>query len=494
MRDMIRRILVLLCAAWSVASCGGDGGSSDGDQDMGADDAGGGGDPAPDMAVKFGVSPRDFNGDDFDDVLVGAPGSTGAMPQGYVNVYFGADSPTLDGTADRTLVGESSGDQFGKSVAAADDFNDDSYADIIVGSPGDGAGGTSAGRVDIFFGGPGATFDDEADWTVLGATDDRLGASVSSAGDLNGDDIADVVVGAPGSAITGPGKALVFLGESDPGCPPTIPCDALAADASLTGNPIDDYEFGQSVSAADLDGDGFDDVIVGAPGAPLNGIAYVFNGGAGAFDPVSDEQLAGTGVGEDFGYAVLGLSDTNGDGVDDVAVGAWHNGGGGANAGAAYVFFGGTAGVSTVAAGTIYGAGSTFFGATLGTGDFNGDGLGDLAVGHRFMTQVRVYLGVVDALAFDDAPDRVFGGSTSIVAAAGTVGDVNHDGFDEVIVGGPSDSTAIVYFGANPLDGTSEGTLMGVLGDMFGDAVAWSVPSFPAGAPMCVPPRWPSGG
>ena len=441
--------------ALGAASCGGgdgDGQSRDAAADVGRI-ADGMNQPA-DGATPGLLTRRDFNNDGFDDIVVGAPGLLG----GEVLVYFGGGA--FDTTPDGTL------DASGISLGVAD-FNDDGFGDVIAGSPADGVGGVDAGRVDVFFGGAGATLDAESDWTARGASGDRLGTSVAGAGDVNGDGFGDIVVGAPGDQDTMNGRALVFFGAADPD---------TGADGSLLGDAAGDA-FGASVAwASDVNRDTFDDVIVGAPeagGTPTtgDGAATLFLGGAGAtFDEIADGTFSG--VAEEFGTAVLGLGDANGDGHGDFAVGAPRALGG---VGRVYVFLGGNA-IDSASDAQIEGDGTSaaFFGTTLGAGDFNGDGLGDLSAGFQFLGRVEVYLGT--RMALDEIRDHAMD-ITATSGVAGTVGDLNNDGFDEVAVGGPSASEVRIFLGGNPVDETtSDGTLTGAPAEQFGAALASALP------------------
>src|SRR5439155_13951577 len=136
----------------------------------------------------------DVSGGGLADVVVGADlNAAGGAGAGRVYVFYGG--PGADAVADLTLTGAAAGDAFGNSVSSAGDVNGDGYADVIVGAYLNDAGGTDAGRAYVYYGGPGA--DAVADLTLTGAAaGDSFGYSVSSAGDVNGDGYADVIVGA----------------------------------------------------------------------------------------------------------------------------------------------------------------------------------------------------------------------------------------------------------------------------------------------------------
>jgi hypothetical protein len=141
------------------------------------------------------ASAGDFNHDGFSDVIVGAyHNDAGGAEAGRAYVYFGDPHP--DATPDLTLTGEAAGDAFGYGVAGAGDLNGDGFADVVVGAYGNDAGGSAAGRAYVYYGGKAP--DTLPDFTVTGeATLDNLGYAVSSAGNLQGEGIADLVVAAP---------------------------------------------------------------------------------------------------------------------------------------------------------------------------------------------------------------------------------------------------------------------------------------------------------
>ena len=387
--------------------------------------------------------------------------------------------PTIDASvADVKLVGESSSDRFGISVASAGDFNGDGKDDVIVGAYADDDGGDGSGCAFIFFGGvsPGTINASVADIKLVGEDDhDYFGWSVSSAGDFNGDGKDDVIVGAEmdDDGGDGSGCAFIFFGRTVTG---TI--DAANADVKLVGGDAGDG-FGRSVSGVgDFNGDGKDDVIVGAwfddDGDYDSGCAFIFFGRGSPPDTIdvasADIKLVGTDREDRFGYSVSGAGDFNGDGKDDVIVGAYQDDDGGYRSGCAFIFFGGTApGTINASAADIKLVGedsNDWFGYSVSkAGDFNGDGKDDVIVGARydddggdgsgcaFIFFGRASFGTIDAsnaeikLIGEDSEDG-FGFSVS------GAGDFNGDGKDDVIVGarydddgGDSSGCAFIFFG-----------------------------------------------
>ena len=409
-----------------------------------------------------------------------------------------APAPSLGGSADAVLVGEASYDRLGGSVSAAGDVNGDGFGDFILGAAGNGEGGYNAGAAYVIFGkadGVGpldlAVLEPADGFKILGdAAYDRAGLSVAAAGDVNGDGFSDILVGAPGND-TGAANAgaayLIFGRQSDIH---DLDLAALAADegAGIHGTAASDYA-GYSVSSAgDVDGDGFDDFVIGAYGRnSYQGVLYLLFGGPqgigpidlAAIDPADGIAIAGGAAGARTGVRVAAAGDVNGDGFGDIAVGADGHDGGGADAGLVYVIFGRGTGFGTVDLADLDPAdGFSIQGEAAGdrlglqvaaAGDVNADGYGDLILGaftdSNGQDAGAVYLifgkqagfGPVD-LAGLDAGDgvRIAGGAAGDAVGIGAAGagDVNGDGFDDLLVGafladggGVDSGAAYVVFG-----------------------------------------------
>ena len=361
----------------------------------------------------------DVNGDDFEDVIVGAYyDDNNGYRSGSARVFSGADGSIL-----YTFDGDSPHDYFGWSVSGAGDVNGDGFADLIVGVIYDDNNGLNSGSARVFSGLDGSilyTFDGDSPGDVLGV-------SVSGAGDVNADGFDDLIVGASGADNNGSfsGSARVFSG-----------LDGSVLYTFDGDSPGD--RFGWSVSGAeDVNGDGFADVIVGAYGDDDNGTdsgsARVFSGLDGSVLYAFD----GDSAGDTFGFSVSGAGDANGDGSPDLIVGAHYDGNNGVASGSARVFSGLDGSILYTFDGDS--AGDEFGYSVSDAGDVNEDGFADLIVGASRddnngsnSGSARVFSGLDGSLLYTldgDSEKNRFGYSVS------GAGDVNGDGRDDLIVG-----------------------------------------------------------
>jgi hypothetical protein len=340
----------------------------------------------------------DVNGDGYADVIVGAPFfDAGQSEEGAAFVFHGGAAGIADGgpgSAATQLEADQANAALGRSVAGAGDVNGDGYADVIVGADLYTAGETNEGVAFVFLGSASGITSGGAAAAAAQLESDQpdsyFGQSVASAGDVNGDGFADVIVGAPryDAGEADEGAAFVFHGsatgiaDGDPG----------TADAQIESDQASAW-LGTSVAAAgDVNGDGYADVIVGAHAYAGVGWAFLFQGGSagvGDGDPgTADTSLSGSGTNDEFGSSVAGAGDVNGDGFADVIVGAPRDDAGqGEYEGAAYVFLGSAGGIATAGAGSAAAqlesnqAGARFGNSVAGAGDVNGDGFADALVG-----------------------------------------------------------------------------------------------------------------
>ncbi len=407
-----------------------------GNQDAGADLTRNGG-QAGEMFGAAVTSGKDLNGDGVDDWVVGAPGYDGiAADAGRAYLFWGAG---LDGGEDLVLEGEAGGDAFGQSLDLAGDFTANGVSDLVVGAPGHGETLAGAGRVYVFAGGAVASTPVMvSDGSALTAS---LGFSVAGVGDFNGDGAADIGAGAPlfdTDAGQDRGQVVLFFGGAGFDGTPDYVVSGRRADARL-GTAI--------APAGDPTGRGKDDFVVSAPGyvelnnidptASQNGRVYLVEGGT----LPSDDALviASRNVSNaEFGSALAGGGDLNGDGFDDWVVGAVSDNTGGSGAGLALVYKGGRGGTP--------GRG------WLATGDFDSDGGTDLVVINGDTDTVSVLMNDPNHIFVDtDSPvSEIFTVSGHPIAVAS--GDVDGDGALDLAILRETQEDVAIYLGNG--DGT----------------------------------------
>ena len=413
-----------------------------------------------------GVSSADVNGDGHSDVIVGGPGyPSGNFDFGVVLVYHGSPTGLRPVGQDWYLVGQDFHDAYGSAVSGAGDVNADGYEDILFAHYVDDGTASGMYRVRAVHGGPGGlepaptwSFDvDSVDIPVIAA-----------AGDVNGDGYDDIVV-ADRAFSSYRGRVWLSFGSSAGlGSVPT----------SIFTGAEPEWGLGWSLSGGgDVNGDGYDDVIVGAigftNGEESEGAAYLFLGSISGVSSTAAWIAEGNQADAYFGWSVASLGDVNGDGYEDLAIGAMAFDGALSHAGRVFVYHGSPGGLGTgpngIADGTqAYGN----FGWTVAAaGDSNGDGYDDLVVGSEQsnpeQSEGAAFLFVGSPTGIVSGPSWQAEGNQAhswYSHALSTAGDVNGDGYDDIVVGarhfadGVSAATGgvFVYHGGPPCDSEND--------------------------------------
>jgi hypothetical protein len=399
----------------------------------------------------------DVNGDGYDDVVVGSDGYSSG--RGRAEVHHGS-ALGVRSSAAYTVTGSTGYDDLGCSVAAAGDTNGDGYADLIVGADyaGNGEAYGYLGSAD------GIT---STDTVTLVFPEEPFNSVVSNAGDVNGDGYADVAVGCP-ECWDDEGRVYVYHGSPD-GLSDT-------PDATLFGSEVEGARFGYAVDAAgDVNGDGYGDLIVGEPSYYADsselGRAYVFQGTTSGLATTATSTITGT-LSSYLGTSVAGAADVNGDGYDDVVVGAY---GFWSSSGQVYVFEGSADGLSSGYSARLTGTSTGIrFGYVVATaGDVNADGFDDIAVTSRipyWPGRVQIYHGSISGIGTTAVTTLNSDSSSYHFGCAIAFCDVNGDGYDDLVAGAygySSDRGRIYVFegGSSGIASTSSVTITGTTTD-----------------------------
>ena len=452
----------------------------------------------------------DVNGDGYSDIIAGAYAyANGQFDEGAAFIYHGS-AIGLNTTAALVLEGNQTSAAFGISVGGAGDVNGDGYSDVIVGAYMYDNGESDEGTAFIYLGTAGGVNATAAALLEKNQVDSRFGAAVRCAGDINGDGYSDVIVGAYfyDNGQTDEGAAFVYNGSAT-----GISTSSSATVESNQTNAV--FSIGLS-SAGDVNGDGYSDILAGAfwydNSETDEGAAFIYHGGSNGLSALQtrilspeNQNLAGIGnavagagdVNKDgysdviistrlyddggnadegrawvyygsatglsatpdvvlddanqasayFGYSVACAGDVNGDGYDDVIIGAYNYSGGNTGEGRAWVHYGSAGGLSVVANRILDDAnqdGAGFGASVAGAGDVNGDGYADVIVGaysyddgaNTNEGRAFVYYGSAAGLAAtpSSTPDDANQASTSFGGCVSSAGDVNGDGYSDVAI------------------------------------------------------------
>lgn len=412
----------------------------------------------------------DVNGDGYSDVIVGARYyDNGEFDEGAAFVYYGSVTG-LSATPD--WIGESDqiGAEYGRSAATAGDVNGDGYSDIIVGARYYNDVEINDGKIYVYFGSASGLVSATADWSwSCHQMDACLGYSAFSAGDVNGDGYSDIIAGAYfyDNGQTNEGAAFAFYGSAS-GLSDTA--DWMAESDQIGA------EFGATVySAGDVNGDGYSDVIVGAyrytDGETEEGAAFIYHGSESGLSATPANILESNQADSHYGWRVSCAGDVNADGYSDILVSARYYDNGELDEGAAFLYLGSAVGIITphIWMGESNQEGAHFGWAISSAGDVNSDGYSDILIGAWRFTDGELYEGeallyygsssgpdtIADWIGQCDNENANYGGSVSCA------GDVNGDGYSDIIIGAPEyedgetdEGAVFVYYGS--ADGPQE--------------------------------------
>lgn len=386
-------------------------------------------------------APFDCNGDLFADIAIGVPGANG---NGAVYVILGSAMGPI--AAMTTLTAPPGSVAFGTAVANAGDYNGDGYSDLLVGDPqAVSMGAVRAGRLSLFLGGPMGLNPSpiNQEWS---SANTEFANSVAGAGDVNGDGFSDIIVGWHRStqfAQANAGSAHIYLGNSMG----TITRQPAANFTSF----IPSEDMGYSVAAlGDINRDGYADTAFSIYNATPSGLV----GGGRLAIVLGDRDAAalrpnniidGTSAGAHFGAGISSAGDMDGDQYSDILVGIPGSNAGGAGSGRVELFMGSGAGLVMPPRSFVNGsmAGQALGSSVALVGDINGDGYSDVAIGAPESAgtqgQFAVYLGQLGAMLTGGIPGmHTLTDGDRIGSAIAGGGDVNNDGFAELVVSAPT--------------------------------------------------------
>lgn len=384
----------------------------------------------------------DTNGDGYSDILIGAPGS--ASVPGRAELYFGAGEG-LVAEPGWVPIGGLSG--FSDATDRAGDVNGDGYEDVIIGAV---AANSFAGKALLYLGNA-SGLPSTASWSVDGnaAVAERIGGAVSGAGDVDGDGYEDILIGTPYHDV-----AYLYYGSS-----------SMPLARSVTLQPLVSFpteRFGAALAGnIDVDGDGYADAVVGAPSWSSNtGRIYVFRGSPAGISLSPTDLIPGIDAGSFFGYSLDSAGDVDGDGYTDLIVGTTSGTGG--NFGV-YLYRGSPSGlVGPVWSGSL--PGSSQFGRVVsGAGDVNGDGYADVLIAdpyrNSFAGEVYLYLGSPSGLAASPIWTYAGAGTSQAGNYLDTAGDVNGDGYSDIVISSSTSGTGAWLFLGGPSGPSTTPTL-----------------------------------
>ncbi|MDZ7333716.1 MAG: FG-GAP-like repeat-containing protein [candidate division KSB1 bacterium] len=363
----------------------------------------------------------DANGDGYDDFLIGAPAGNelGGPNPGYAFLFLGKatadwgfDCVARD-AADAYWMGSHAYDHVGQAVAMLGDINGDGFDDFLIGAPLNDDGSEESGKAYLFLGKAsgwrrGADIEAAANASFICQYYKAwAGYTVSSAGDMNGDGMADFLIGAPFLDRWG-GRVYLFFGRKKADWGANFDIDH--ADVIFQGENYGDKAGWSVASAGDVNGDGLSDILIGAYGndhqAAQAGKVYLILGRKSNWQRIvqlneAEASWYGERIDDQAGWSAASVPDLNYDGCDEILIGAWHNDQIGDNCGKAYLIYGKPSGWQTdqsLAGVTDYFVGEydgDYAGYCVTGNDANGDGLGDIWISAAYNSDSQEHAGKV---------------------------------------------------------------------------------------------------
>jgi cytohesin len=396
----------------------------------------------PNSLFGLRIACGDVDGDGYDDILVGAMKYDNF--RGRVYLFYGG--PDMDNTADLILEGQNEGDRFGDGIACGD-IDNDGCEDIVIGA---NEYGEKQGRAYLYWGGDRNSMDADADKIFVGKEEkgSYFGLGLPAVYDIDKDGYDDVILGAYWNRADKTGRAYLYYGS-------TKGLMDTSADLIFTGEKPGNY-FGYTIRCGDVDNDGFGDIIIGS--FARQGRAYLYYGGSKSnMNAKPDVVFERESEGNDYFGAGIVCVDQNRDGCDDIVIGAPHYNNG---QGRTYLFHGNSKRSLDTDPDMIFEGevNCRSYGGQVACGDIDGDNVDDLIIGAfgsgQWVGRVYVYWGN-ELAGSHPKPGRFFTGENDNdrFGFGLACGDVNNDGFDDLVIGadgykaGAKQGRAYLYYG-----------------------------------------------
>ncbi|MBN2111463.1 FG-GAP repeat protein [Candidatus Woesearchaeota archaeon] len=381
-------------------------------------------------------------------LVVSSPGSANDSYEWYYNNV----SSLMVNTSNASWYGESASDVSGSSLVTGD-INNDGYDDIIIAARGNDEGGTVAGKIYLIYGpisnNSGVNISN-ADASWYGETDNVLLGFSLATGDFNGDSYDDIIVSAPHNN----NEVFVIYGKSEK-YNSNMNISNISSFTRWRGPSLS--EAGKGLASGDINNDGYDDLVIGAPNYNTNtGVVYIVYGPhyGDHYLTDADVNITALNTDTDFGNSVA-VGDINYDGYDDIIIGAnMYDSSGQTNRGAVYVFYGPLPNDDEMSIldnnAMFYGEDANdFAGYSVASGDTNNDGYSDIIIGapgaYSDDGAVYVLLGPVEgqtSLSNADVIIRDLTNNDVELGSSVTSGDIDNDGYDDILTSAPNSSAA----------------------------------------------------